>query len=166
MSELEKILTPDQIERLQEVGVNGIKKHFEKLQQEKQAVCRCKDCEDERAAIQRQLDHPFYQKVDDFRDEIKAETMAKAAKKYREPFNPASWSIRQLGKHAMAENYDQGNYIVGLMEAAETLEAKVTELEKELAFAAAEADYWRQRLIKEFGPEYAEKKGGVIDERV
>lgn len=87
--------------------------------------CKCKGCQEEKGALQRQLDHPFYRKVDDFRDEIKLETLKKAAKKYIEPFNPASWTIRQLGEHAMSENYDQGNYIVGLMDAAETLEKEV-----------------------------------------
>lgn len=103
-------------------------------------VCGCRDCEEKRAKLQRQLDHPFYKKVDDFRDEIKQETLLKASEKYTEPFNPASWTIEQLGKHAMAENYDQGNYIVGLMEAAEALET-------DLKIAKQEAEYWRLRAI-------------------
>lgn len=39
--------------------------------------CTCKDCEDQRAALQRQLDHPFYKRVESFRDEIRLETMKK-----------------------------------------------------------------------------------------
>ena len=73
--------------------------------------CACKSCKEDRKALQRQLDHQFYKDADAFRDEIKAATMRKAAKKYKEPFNPASWTIEELAKHAMAENYDQQNYI-------------------------------------------------------
>lgn len=69
-----------------------------------------------RETLQKQLDHPFYKKADAFRNEIKRETLEKAAKKYNEPFNPNSWSIEQLAKHAMAENYDQTNYIYGMYE--------------------------------------------------
>jgi predicted ATPase with chaperone activity len=170
MSEyLKKILTPEQIDELQAVGMIEIKKFFEKQQREQQPGCHCRDCENEKAAIEAQFNHPFYDRVDEFRDEIKAETMIKAAKKYKEPFNPGSWSIRQLGKHAMAENYDQGNYIVGLVEKAEELEqllaqanARIQELEGEVANTKSEAEFWRLRLIKEVGDE----KGAIVDVRI
>lgn len=105
-------------------------------------VCRCKDCESERAAFKKQLDHPFYLAAEEFREGIKQETLLKASKKYKEPFNPESWTIEQLAKHAMAENYDQQNYIYGMYE-------RLMSLEKELEFARNEAEFWRLRCAKD-----------------
>jgi len=76
-------------------------------------------------ALQKQLEHPFYDNADAFREEIKKETLIKAAKKYDEPFNPNSWTIEQLAKHAMAENYDQTNYIYGMYERLQKQEREV-----------------------------------------
>jgi hypothetical protein len=90
----------------------------------------------------KQLAHPFYKRVDEFRDEVKREALLKAADKYPEPFNPQSWTSEQLAKHAMAENYDQGNYIIGLYD-------KCVELEERLKEMQIEAEYWRLRCIKE-----------------
>jgi predicted ATPase with chaperone activity len=126
--------------------------------------CPCKDCQEKKVKLQKQLDHPFYKRVDDFRDEVKREALEKAAGKYKEPFNPQSWSVRQLGGHAMSENYDQGVYIVGLMERAEELEEEVEKgrfaiiencelrkkielLERKLKATEIEAEYWRLRAI-------------------
>jgi predicted N-formylglutamate amidohydrolase len=75
--------------------------------------------------LQEQLDHLFYKEAEDFREDIKMETMKKASVKYNEPFNPASWTIEQLAKHAMAENYDQQNYIFGMYQ-------RLIEQEKEI----------------------------------
>jgi hypothetical protein len=77
-------------------------------------ICKCNDCLSGETALQKQLNHPFYKDADAFRNEIKMETLKKAAVKYPEPFNPFKWTITQLGKHAMAENYDQQNYIYGM----------------------------------------------------
>jgi hypothetical protein len=84
--------------------------------------CECIDCQEERHRLQLQLNNPFYKRTEMFRDQIKMETMEKAAKKYPEPFNPDSWTTYMLAHHAMAENYDQGNYINGLYERAIKLE--------------------------------------------
>lgn len=113
------------------------------------------------SSLKRQLEHPFYKRVDDFRNEIKLETLEKAAVKYPEPFNPNSWSIEQLAKHAMAENYDQGNYIVGMYERMVAQEDKIIGLERENENLKNEAEFWRLRAIKAEG-----KKGALIDERI
>lgn len=75
--------------------------------------------------LAQQLAHPFYKRTDELRTEVKMETLKKAAEKYPEPFNPHSWTAEQLVKHAMAENYDQSNYINGLYE-------KLVEIKKNL----------------------------------
>lgn len=88
----------------------------------------------------KQLSHPFYKRVDDFRNEVKIEALLKAAEKYPEPFNPHSWTSRQLAKHAMAENYDQSNYIVGLYEKCVDLEEQIDDLTTQLELAQDRAD--------------------------
>lgn len=70
----------------------------------------------EKDKLAHQLEHDFYKRTDAFRDQVKLEALTKAAEKYPEPFNPDSWSSEQLARHAMAENYDQSNYINGLYE--------------------------------------------------
>ena len=59
---------------------------------------------------------------DKFRESIKLETLKKAAEKYPEPFNPEKWTTEELARHAMAENYDQSNYIYGMYERMQQLE--------------------------------------------
>lgn len=84
--------------------------------------------------------------------------MRKAAKKYKEPFNPASWTIEELAKYAMAENYDQQNYIYGMYE-------RLLSQEKEIVILKAEAEIWRAKNAKM--AEYI-KNGiefGYIDDR-
>lgn len=73
--------------------------------------------------LEDQLNHPFYQDVEEFRNEVKAETMIKAAEKYDEPFDPASWTGDELANHAMMENYDQSVYITGLRDHCRKLES-------------------------------------------
>jgi hypothetical protein len=79
-----------------------------------------------------QFEHEFYKKAENFREEIKVATLKKAALKYKEPFNPSSWTIDQLAKHAMAENYDQQNYIYGMYERLLAQEAEITLLKNKL----------------------------------
>lgn len=78
-------------------------------------------------AEKKQFQHDFYKKAEKFREEIKIETLKKAALKYQEPFNPSSWTIEELAKHAMAENYDQQNYIYGMYQ-------RLIEQEKKIKF--------------------------------
>lgn len=72
--------------------------------------------------LEDQLNHPFYQEVDNYRNEIKLGTMKKAAVKYDEPFDPESWTSDELSDHAMMENYDQSVYITGLRDRCRKLE--------------------------------------------
>ncbi len=91
--------------------------------------------------LKRQLEHPFYKESDQFREGIKMATLKKAAEKYPEPFNQSNWTIKQLAEHAMAENYDQQNYIFGMYE-------RMQQLEKEVEFHKTEAEYWRLKAEK------------------
>jgi hypothetical protein len=95
--------------------------------------------------LRRQLEHSFYNRTDQFREDVKQETLVKAAKKYPEPFNPFNWTIYQLAKHAMAENYDQGNYINGLYEVAQALQNKLDDVLGILR----EAQYTREDQVNE-----------------
>ncbi|MDN4525339.1 hypothetical protein [Fictibacillus fluitans] len=87
----------------------------------------------EKDPLLKQLQHPFYRETDDYRDEIKMRTLEKAAVKYPEPFNPESWTSDQLADHAMAENYDQSNYITGMRNRMRKLEQLVEEKDKRIA---------------------------------
>lgn len=81
--------------------------------------------------LDKQLNHPFYAASHEFRAEVELETMKKAAKKYPEPFNPHSWTNEQLAKHAMAENYDQQNYIFGMFEKLKWYESELAKIKEE-----------------------------------
>jgi hypothetical protein len=83
-------------------------------------------------SLEEQLNHPFYKEAEAFRKEIERETMQKAAVKYPEPFNPFSWTIEKLAKHAMAENYDQQNYIYGMYQVMIEQEKEIKRLKKEI----------------------------------
>lgn len=126
----------------------------------------------------RHLEHPFYKKVDDVTDEVAHEQIIKGSQKYKEPFNPASWTNKELVWHQLQELRDAQVYGVGLLERLTEQEEQIEglkqelenetctiiknrELRKEIDIAKAEAEYWRQRLLKEVGA-----NGSVIDERV
>jgi hypothetical protein len=148
-----------------------------KKQPEVNTICKCKDCLSGETALQKQLDHPFYKDAETFRNGVKMETLKKAAQKYPEPFNPASRTIEELAKHAMAENYDQQNYIYGmyerLQEQQENIEYQAGEIkrlehdlkESRLAYkiVTARTEEERDELAKEFLTHY---KGQFIDERI
>jgi thymidylate synthase len=95
-------------------------------------ACACAQGKDIETKLQRQFEHDFYKETDSFREEVKAETLKKAANKYDEPFNPFSWTVDQLAWHGMAENYDQSNYINGLYKVAKKLEQDNEELRREV----------------------------------
>jgi hypothetical protein len=113
------------------------------------SFCPCKDCKELQEKLIKQLEHPFYKGAKEFRKEIENETMVKAAKKYKEPFNPFSWTIEELAKHAMAENYDQQNYIFGMYEVMKQLEAENEKLKSVLSITKSEMvkkDHYIQNL--------------------
>jgi hypothetical protein len=83
-------------------------------------------------SLEEQLNHPFYKEAEAFRKEIEKETMQKAAVKYPEPFNPFNWTIEKLAKHAMAENYDQQNYIYGMYQVMVEQEKEIKRQKKEI----------------------------------
>lgn len=83
-------------------------------------------------SIEKQLNNPFYKKVEKIRNEVKMQQLEKAVDKYPEPFNPRSWTGRQLVEHALQENYDQLNYIVGLYDRIEMQDELITDLEADV----------------------------------
>lgn len=88
-------------------------------------ICRCKDCEEKLRREKEHLEHPFYKKVDKVTGEIATEQILKGANKYREPFNPGSWTNKELVKHQLQELRDAQVYGVGLLERLEEQEAEI-----------------------------------------
>lgn len=68
------------------------------------------------------LEHPFYKDANVYREDIRKEQILKGAHKYPEPFNPNSWTAKELLQHAMQENVDQAHYIFGLFEKVEEMQ--------------------------------------------
>lgn len=99
--------------------------------------CNCKDCQN----LEKHFNHPFYKKVDEVTDEVKREQIRKGAEKYPEPFNPASWSNKELVIHLLQELRDGQVYGVGLLQRLEDQEKEIGKLELEV-------DYLRNRLTE------------------
>jgi hypothetical protein len=70
--------------------------------------------EETTANEEKHLNHPFYAEANQYRETVRREQVLKGAHKYPEPFNPFSWSPKELLQHAMQENVDQGHYEYGL----------------------------------------------------
>lgn len=79
--------------------------------------------------LNEQNEHPLYRDAHDRFLRAEAEQNIKAAAKYPEPLNPASWTAEQLGDHFAQESVDQGRYV-------EALVAKCKALEDELEITA------------------------------
>ena len=120
----------------------------------KNGRCTCYDCEQQRKKEEEHLNHPFYKRVDEVTDEVKVEQIIKGAHKYKEPFNPDSWTNIELVKHQLQELRDAQVYSVGLLDRLEKQEKamvelahasadKVRELEKEIEGLKATLEYWR-----------------------
>lgn len=92
------------------------------------------------------LDHPFYKRAQHYREIERYEQIIKGAHKYKEPFNPMSWTPRQLLQHAMQENVDQGHYIVGLYEWIEEMENQIANLKQENEVYKARGDAYSEQL--------------------
>lgn len=75
---------------------------------------------------------PFYDKAREMWQETQNEQILKGLKKYPEPFNPHSWTPKELLKHAMQENVDQAHYLVGLYEQLEEQEKEINRLQAEI----------------------------------
>lgn len=104
--------------------------------------CRCASCEykrlEEKAKAakweherreRQHLEHPFYKDANVYREEVRKEQIIKGAHKYPEPFNPNSWTAKELLQHAMQENVDQAHYIFGLFEKIEEMQTQIYSLE-------------------------------------
>lgn len=87
--------------------------------------CTCTDCMKKAANIQKHLEHPFYGQVKEYVDEVEHQQILKGAEKYKEPFNPDSWTGDELALHAMQELRDGQVYVTGLRD-------RIRKLEKEL----------------------------------
>jgi hypothetical protein len=118
---LDKYFTAEEIDKLVELGPEKIAREIF----HNKPGCRCKDCEELRKNAAKHLEHPFYSEANKYREQERIGQIVKGSEKYQEPFNPASWTAKQLLSHAMQENVDQGHYIYGLYE-------KIEEMEREL----------------------------------
>lgn len=98
---------------------------------------------------QKHLEHPFYKRVKNVVDEIEVEQILKGSEKYPEPFNPASWTGKELAWHALQELRDGQVYVVGLLDHIERQE-QMTKDNFEVHKALTEK---YKRLEKEFEQE-------------
>jgi hypothetical protein len=73
---------------------------------------------------------PFYNKVLNTWRNTQTHQINKGAKKYPEPFNPESWTPKELLNHAMEEAVDLTTYLVGLYTHIENLENEIKRLKE------------------------------------
>lgn len=66
-------------------------------------------------SIDDQNNHPLYKSAHDRFMRAEEQQNIKAAAKYPEPLNPASWSAEELGDHYAQESVDQGRYVEALV---------------------------------------------------
>jgi hypothetical protein len=154
---LDKYFTESEIDKLVEIGPEKVREIFHN-----KGGCRCKDCEELRDNAAKHLESHFYTEANQYRERERIGQIVKGAEKYPEPFNPASWTAKELLQHAMQENIDQGHYIYGLFEKIEAMEQelekyknrckdyeiKINKYDQELKFAKQDAEYWRLKAIK------------------
>jgi len=95
--------------------------------------CTCKDCVAAAERKNKHQNHPFYKNARSKWLTVQNNQINKGAEKYPNPFEPADWTIEQLGNHAIEENVDQLHYIVGFIEKAKALETENLELKKRVA---------------------------------
>lgn len=75
-------------------------------------------------SIDDQNNHPLYKSAHDRFMRAEEQQNIKAAAKYPEPLNPASWSAEELGDHYAQESVDQGRYVEALVAKCRALEAE------------------------------------------
>lgn len=80
---------------------------------------------------ERHLNNPFYKRVDKLVEEVAKEQVLKGADKYPEPFNPKSWTGKQLIRHGLQEARDLQVYLVGALDHIERVEADYARMKKE-----------------------------------
>lgn len=66
-------------------------------------------------SIDDQNNHPLYKSAHERFMRAEEQQNIKAAAKYPEPLNPASWSAEELGDHYAQESVDQGRYVEALV---------------------------------------------------
>jgi hypothetical protein len=119
----------------------------------KNGRCTCYDCEQQRKKEEEHLNHPFYKEAVETREEVRIGQIKYGASKYPEPFNPFSWTPKQLLTHARQESVDMDHYLYGLYKWVERLEEENEkgkaaiiencELRKEIEGLKVKLDYWR-----------------------
>lgn len=152
---MNKYFTADEIDKLIEVGPEKAVREIFKNKK----GCRCKECEELHDNVIKHLEHPFYKDAQDYREQERVGQIVKGSEKYPEPFNPLSWTPKQLLQHAMQENIDQGHYQYGLYVWINKLEHELDELK----FAKQEAEFWRLRAV-ELNEKLNGKSGGESNE--
>jgi hypothetical protein len=71
---------------------------------------------------------PFYSRVHTSFTQTQQEQIKKGAEKYPEPFNPHSWTPKELLQHGLQEAVDLTTYLVGLYELLESQEKEIERL--------------------------------------
>lgn len=104
-----------------------------------------KDAPDAISNALKHFNHPFYAEADQYRQDVRKEQINKGAEKYPEPFNPHSWTARQLLRHAMQENVDQAHYIYGLYEQTDRISHELIDIISKLTFIAGKTTDYTSR---------------------
>lgn len=93
-------------------------------------------------SIDDQNAHPLYKSAHERFLRAEEQQNIKAAAKYPEPLNPASWSAEELGDHYAQESVDQGRYVEALVAKCKALEAENAKLKDDLE--TLESAYWER----------------------
>lgn len=75
--------------------------------------------------IDEQNAHPLYKDAHERFLRAEQQQNIKAAAKYPEPLNPASWTAEELGDHYAQESVDQGRYVEALVAKCKALEEAI-----------------------------------------
>lgn len=81
--------------------------------------------------LMRHHNSPFYLSAQEYWLATQRGQIEKGAGKYPEPFNPDSWTAKELADHAMQENVDQAHYITGLLHKLEKMEQVKIDIESQ-----------------------------------
>lgn len=83
-------------------------------------------------SIDDQNNHPLYKSAHERFLRAEEQQNIKAAAKYPEPLNPASWSAEELGDHYAQESVDQGRYVEALVAKCKALKSAVNQRDETL----------------------------------
>lgn len=84
--------------------------------------------------------YPFYKKARDLWERTQVGQIIKGLQKYPEPFNPHSWTAKELLDHALEESVDLVHYLVGLKDLVDEKDAVIEKQGYEIVALKAEIE--------------------------